>query len=124
MDKIILKNGTVIEIEESSNSGNFRKAFTSAQEFISVLEELNQDNLSSYQIQNAAGLVCANPENKECLTQNVTAVWTDDGVLSGLDVTFYITDVDMRAKEINELQQDLAIHSEAISELAAIIGGE
>ena len=104
MDKIILKNGNIIEIEESSNGGSFRKCFTDPQEYLTTLAMLTQDNLSAYQVQNGAGLVCANPENKECLTQTVVPLWADDGTLADLDVTFAITDVDMLAKAVKDLQ--------------------
>lgn len=125
MDKIILKNGTIIEIEESSNGGSFRKIFSDPQEYLTTLAMLTPDNLSAYQVQNSDGRVCSNPVNKECLTQNVTALWTDEGTLSGLDVTFNITAVDMLKKAVKDLQagqqtQDGAIADmgEAVSKLA------
>ena len=124
MDKIILKNGNIIEIEESSNVGSFRKRFTDPQEYLTTLAMLTQDNLSAYQVQNSAGLVCANPENKECLTQMVAPLWADDGTLAGLDVAFNITDVDMLAKSVRELQAGQEIQDGAIEELAKIAGGE
>lgn len=125
MDKIILKNGDNIEIEESSNGGNFRKTFTDTQEYLTTLEKLTPENLSAYQVQNSEGLTCANSVNKECLTQNVTALWSADGILAGLDVTFNITNIDMLAKAVRDLQagqqtQDGAISDmgEAVSKLA------
>ena len=124
MDKIKLKNGSIIEIEESSNGGSFRKRFTDPQEYLTTLTMLTQDNLSAYQVQNSAGLVCANPENKECLTQTVVPLWADDGTLAGLDVTFNVTDVDVLAKTIRDLQAGQEIQDGAIEELAKIAGGE
>lgn len=125
MDKIILKNGDNIEIEESSNGGSFRKTFTDTQEYLTTLEKLTPENLSAYQVQNSEGLTCANPVNKECLTQNVTVLWSADGILAGLDVTFNITNIDMLAKAVRDLQagqqtQDGAISDmgEAVSKLA------
>jgi len=124
MDKIILKNGNIIEIEESSNGGSFRKRFTDPQEYLTTLVMLTQDNLSVYQVKNSAGLICANPENKECLTQTVVPLWAGDGTLTGLDVTFNVTDVDMLAKAIRDLQAGQEIQDGAIEELAKIAGGE
>ena len=130
MDKIKLKDGNIIEIEESSNGGSFRRRFVDPQEYLTTLAMLNQDNLSAYQVQNSAGLVSANPENKECLTQTVVPLRADDGTLTGLDVTFAITDVDMLAKAVKDLQagqqtlQDgQEIQDGAIAELAEIAGG-
>ncbi|MEY8357316.1 hypothetical protein AALB39_28790 [Lachnospiraceae bacterium 54-53] len=104
MDKIILKDGTIVEIEESSNGNSFRIRFADPQEYLTTLAKLTQDNLSAYQVQNSEGLTSANPENKECLTQTVTPIWIDEGTLAGLDVTFNITDVDMLAKAVKDLQ--------------------
>lgn len=122
MDKIILKNEDIIEIEESSNGGSFRKIFTDTQEYLTTLEKLTQDNLSAYKVQNSEGLTCANPVNKECLTQNVTALWSADGILAGLDVTFNITDVDMLAKAVRDLQAGQQTQDGAISDLGEAVG--
>ena len=131
MDKIKLKDGTIIEIEESSNGGSFRMRFSDPQEYLTTLAMLNQVNLSAYQVQTNEGLVCANPVNKECLTQTVTPLWADDGTLAGLDVTFNITDVDLLSKAVKELQagqqalqEGQEIQDGAIEELAKMSGGE
>ncbi len=131
MDKIILKDGTIVEIEESSNGGSFRMHFLDPQYYLTILAKLTQDNLSAYQVQTTEGLTSARPENKECLNQTVTPIWTDEGTLGGLDVTFYITDIDMLAKAVKNLQagqqmlqygQD--VQDGAIAELAGMVGGE
>ncbi len=122
MDKIILKDGSIIEIKESSNSDSFCKKFTDPQEYLRTLEKLTQDNLSAYQVQNSEGLTCANPVNKECLTQNVTALRSEDGILTGLDVTFNITDVDMLAKAVKDIQAGQQTQDGAIADMGEIIG--
>ena len=49
MDKIKLKNGNILEIEESSNGGSFRMHFADPQKYLITLAMLTQDNLSAYQ---------------------------------------------------------------------------
>lgn len=122
MDKIILKNGTIIEIEESSNGDSFRKTFTDPLEYLSTLEKLTQENLSAYQVQNSEGLTCANLVNKECLTQFVISLWSDDGTLDGLYVTFNITDVDMLTKAVKDLQTSQQTQDGAITDLGEAVG--
>ena len=122
MDKIILKDGTIVEIEESSNTESFRVIFSDPKEYLTTLAMLTQENLSAYQIQNSAGLTCSNLENKECLTQRITDVWSDNGTLSGLDVTFNITDVDLLAKAVKDLQSGQATQDDAISDLGVTVG--
>ena len=121
MDKIILKNENIIEIEESSNGESFRKIFSDTQEYLTTLEKLTPENLSAYQVQNSEGLTCANPVNKECLTQNVTALWSADGILAGVDVTFNITDVDMSAKAVRDLQAGQQTQDGAITDLGETV---
>ncbi|MFT4005201.1 MAG: hypothetical protein QM683_05990 [Lacrimispora sp.] len=120
MDKIILKDGTIIEIEESSNSDSFRKQFSDPQEYLTALAQLTQDNLSAYKVLNSAGFVCANLEKKECLKQTITVIWDNGGALAGLDVTFNITDVNLVAKDIKDLQE---VQGGAIADLVTIAGG-
>lgn len=122
MDKIILKDGTIIEIKESSNGSSFRIHFSNPQQYLSTLAKLTQDNLSAYQVQNSEGLTCARPENKECLTQNVVPLRSDNGALIGLDVTFNITDVDMLAKAVKDLQAGQQTQDGAISDLGEAVG--
>jgi hypothetical protein len=122
MDKIILKDGTIIEIKESSNGDSFRKTFTDPLEYLSTLEKLTQENLSAYQVQNSEGLTCANPVNKECQTQTVISLWSDDGTLDGLDVTFNITNVDMLAKAVKDLQTGQQTQDGAITDLGEAVG--
>ena len=123
MDKIILKDGTIIEIEESSNGCSFRIRFSDPQDYLTTLAKLTQDNLSAYQVQNSEGLTSARPENKECLTQKVVPLRSDDDALIGLDVTFNITDVDMLAKAVKDLQAGQETRDGAIEELAGMVGG-
>ncbi len=122
MDKIILKNGDNMEIDESSNGASFRKTFTDTQEYLTTLEKLTPENLSAYQVQNSEGLTCANLVNKECLTQNVTALWSADGILAGLDVTFNITNIDMLAKAVRDLQAGQQTQDGAIADMGETVG--
>lgn len=129
MDKIKLKDGNIVEIEESSNGGSFRMRFSDPQEYLTTLAMLTQDNLSAYQVQTNEGLVCANPVNKECLTQTVALLWADDGTLAGLDVTFNVTDVDMLAKAVKDLQvgqqalqEGQETQNEAIADMGEVVG--
>ncbi|MBW4847932.1 MAG: hypothetical protein KZY87_20430 [Lachnospiraceae bacterium] len=121
MDKIKLKDGTIIEIKESSNGGSFRMRFSDPQEYLTTLAMLTQDNLSAYQVQTNEGLVCANPVNKECLTQTVSPLWSDDGTLAGLDVTFVISDVDLLSKAVKDLQAGQETQDGAISDLGETV---
>lgn len=104
MDKYILKDGSIIEFEEGSNTNSFTKKFKTQEEYISTLKLLKKANLEKYQIQNSSGLVGANPENKECLSHNVETVWDSEGNIIQWIVSFNITDVDMINERISSLE--------------------
>lgn len=105
MDKYILKDGSVIEIEEGSSTASFTKKFETQEDYISTLKLLNKLNMEKYQIQNSSGFVGANPENKECLSHTVKTEWDKDGNITQWMVTFNITDVDMVNERLTSLEE-------------------
>lgn len=113
MDKIILKDTTNTEIEESSGTGSFVKTFSSFAELEAMISKLSPENLEAYQVQNQDGMTIANPTNKECLHVGVDLTW-DAGAITRIKATFSITDVDMMAKAIKELQEGQAVQNEEI----------
>lgn len=117
MDKIILKDGTIIEIKESSNSSCFQKQFSNPQEYLTTLAQLTPDNLSAYKVLNSAEFVCDNLEKRECLTQTVTVAWDDKGTLAGLDVIFNITNINLADKAITGVNDGQEIHDEVVEKL-------
>lgn len=120
MDKIILKDQTVIEMNESSGIGYFTKHFTTLAELEAVIIKLSPENLEAYQVQNQEGMTTANPVNKECSHVNVDLTW-EAGTVTGVKATFMITDVDMIAKAIKELQDGQSVQDGAIEDLGAVV---
>lgn len=109
MDKYILKDGSAIEIDESNNTASFTKIFATPEEYLSTLQLLKKSNLEQYQQQNYAGLVCANPKNKECVSHFVETKWDADGNITEFRVTFYITDVDMIRERLTSAEETLDV---------------
>lgn len=123
-DRIVLKDGTVLEIEQSSNSGEFTMSFSGLAEFAETLQKLSQDNLSEYQVQNQEELTVARPVNKECLHVSAGLTWDKAGAVSGVSATFDITDVDMIRKRLDAMEAGQEVQDGAILELAGLAGGE
>lgn len=119
MDKIIFKNAT-IEIEESSGAETFVITFASLTQFNEVIQKLSPENLEAYQVQNQEGLTVANPTNKECLHVGINLTW-EGGAVTKVRATFHISDVDMIAKTIKELQESQAVQDGAIEDVGAVI---
>lgn len=122
-DKIVLKDGTVIEVNQAGNTDMFQMSITSMEELQTVLDKLTPDNLEQYQIQNQAGAVVANPVNKECLSCSLDLIRNDSGVITEITATFVITDMDMIAKAIRELRESQEVQDGAIIEIAEMVAG-
>ena len=122
-DKIILKDGTELEINQGGNTGMAVISFNSLEEFVLTAKKLTPANLEQYQLLNHAGLVAANPENKECRSVGLDLTWDDASKITAVKAAFQIADVDMVAKAIKELQAGQEVQDGAITELADVIGG-
>lgn len=105
MDKIVLKDSTTLDIEESNESKSFRMKFTEEDIFLATLKKLSKENLSQYQIQNSYGTVCANPANKECVNFSVKTSRDNQGNITEYDVTFFVSDVDMVEERLTSLEE-------------------
>ena len=117
MDKYILKNGVEIDVEEGGTENCFTKKFTNVNEYIDVLTQLTEDNLSEYYIKNSYGERSAVYRNKKCSFSNVTHIFDITGKLSELNVNFVISNVNMILKEIRELKVSQAVQDETIAGL-------
>ena len=117
-DKIVLKDGTVIEIEQSSSSGTFQISIADVSELAEVVRSLTPDNLSQYQVINQDGLTVARPQDKECRKCELNFAWNNDSVVE-IVVTVELTDVDVVAKRLADLEETAGI---LVQE--SLLGGE
>lgn len=79
-DTMILKDGTVIELEAGSGLSNMVVVSESRRSMADIWEKLTQENLSKVQIKNSYGLVEGNYEN--LLLVSETSVANEDGTVS------------------------------------------
>lgn len=123
-EKIVLKDGTVLEIENGASENLVQVPIQSLDDFKGLFEMFTEDNLEKYSIQNAAGLTCAILENKYLQEAGVKQR-TDDYLVS-----MRLTDVDMVEKRLAAIEAeqeatktDQAIQDGAIADLGEIVGG-
>lgn len=118
-DKIILKDNTSLEINQSSGTDEFIMNFSNLTEFMEILTMLTASNLESYQVQNQDGLTVARPENKECLHTGIDLTWDKNDTIINVKATFSISDVDMISKRLEALEET----TDALV-MESLIGGE
>ena len=105
-EKIVLKDGTVYDIENGASENLVQIPIQSVYEFPEIYNKFTESNLESYQIQNAEGLTCATRKNKYLANAVV-----EERKLDVL-VTFNLADVDMVQKQLDKLIYDLGIIKE------------
>ena len=121
-EKIVLKDGTQIEIENGAIENRIQTVIQNFSELEELYEKFNEENLENYIIQNASGLTCATIENKRLDDIRVKKV--DTFYL----VTFNLVDVDMLEKRVamleesqKELKESQDIQDGAIDDLGIMV---
>ena len=113
MEKIILKDGTEIEILNGATENVIVVGATTHEEIVGLVDKLTEENLEEYTLLNSDGEECAMFENK-CLDCYV--VYPNKG-----QVQFNLMDVDVVAKRLAALEETQEMQDEAIIELAEIV---
>ena len=123
-EKIVLKDGTVLEIENGASVNLIQVPIQSLDDFKGLFEKFTEDNLEKYSIQNAAGLTCATLENKYLQEAGVKQREND------YIVSLRLADVDMVEKRLAAIEAEQeatktgqAIQDGAIADLGEIVGG-
>ncbi|KAI4439008.1 hypothetical protein C824_001494 [Schaedlerella arabinosiphila] len=121
-EKIVLKDGTQIEIENGAIENRIQTVIQNFSELEELYEKFTEENLENYIIQNASGLTCATIENKRLDDIRVKKV--DTFYL----VTFNLVDVDMLEKRVamleesqKELKESQDIQDGAIDDLGIMV---
>lgn len=123
-EKIVLADGTVIEIENGAVQNCVQVVIPNLDGFKELHGKFTETNLENYKIQNADGLTCATLENK--YLKNAIVEQVKDGFL----ISFNLADVDMVEKRLDALeagQSEMKVGQElqdgAIADLGEIVGG-
>lgn len=123
-EKIVLKDGTVLEIENGASENLVQVPIQRLDDFKELFEKFTEDNLEKYSIQNAAGLTCATLENKYLEEAGVRQREND------FLISLRLADVDMVEKRLAAIEAEQeatkagqAIQDGAIADLGEIVGG-
>lgn len=130
-EKIVLADGTEIEIENGAVENRIQVALPDLEGFKSLFGKFTESNLEVYKILNAAGLTCATHKNK--YLKNVLVEQRENDFL----VSMNLADVDMIEKRLSavesgqselrsgqaEIKAGQELQDGAIAELGEIVGG-
>lgn len=117
-DTLVLKDGTVIELEECSSLSNLRVRSADKSAMLSAWEKMTDDNLHQVQVKNVDGLTIGNYTDLVLVSETST-VSADESVLT----TFNLRKKTAEELRLESLEAEQEIQNGAIQELAETIAG-
>ena len=116
-DTMILKNGTIIELEAGASLGSIQVAAANRAAMVTTWEALTHDNLTAVQIKNGDGLVVGNYTNL-VLVSETSMVAADGTVLT----TYSLREKTDEEKRLDALEEGKAVQDGAIDDLGKVVG--
>ena len=116
-DTLILKNGTIIELEAGASLGALQVAAANRAAMVTTWEALTPDNLTAVQIKNGDGLVVGNYTNL-VLVSETSMVAADGTVLT----TYNLREKNDEEKRLDALEEGKAVQDGAINDLGEVVG--
>ena len=116
-DTMILKNGTIIELEAGASLGALQVAAANRAAMVTTWEALTPDTLTAVQIKNGDGLVVGNYTNL-VLVSETSMVAADGTVLT----TYNLREKNDEEKRLDALEEGKAVQDGAINDLGEVVG--
>lgn len=116
-DTMILKNGTIIELEAGASLGALQVAAADRAAMVATWETLTPDNLTTVQIKNGDGTVVGNYTDL-VLVSETSVIATDGAVLT----TYSLRDKTAEEKRLDALEAGQAVQDGAIDDLSEAVG--
>lgn len=116
-DTMILKNGTIIELEAGASLGALQVAAANRAAMVTTWEALTPDNLTAVQIKNGDGLVAGNYTDL-VLVSETSMVAADGTVLT----TYSLREKTAEEKRLDALEEGKAVQDGAIDDLGKVVG--
>lgn len=116
-DKLILKDGTTMELEASASLANLTTIFADWTAAAAALPKLTKENLTSVQVQNSEGLTVGN------YADLVLQPGTWEAKEGGVHITITLREKTEIEKRLDNVEAGQETQDGAIAEIAEMIGG-
>lgn len=116
-DTMILKNGTIIELEAGASLGALQAAAVDRAAMAATWETLTPDNLTTVQIKNGDGTVVGNYTDLVLVSE--TSVITADGAVL---TTYSLREKTAEEKRLDALEAGQAVQDGAIGDIGEAVG--
>ena len=114
-DTLILKDGSVIELESGANLSALVVLSATKEDFVSTWNKLTVDNLSEVIVKNTSDVVVANYTN--LVLVNETSTITNDGI----STVFKLREKSEIEIRLDAIEAGQEIQNEAIDDLATVV---
>lgn len=114
-DTMILKNGTIIELEAGASLGALQVTAADRAAMVATWEILTPDNLTNVQIKNGDGTVVGNYTDL-VLVSETSVIAADGAVLT----TYSLREKNAEEKRLDALEAGQAVQDGAIEDIAAV----
>lgn len=116
-DTMILKNGTIIELEAGASLGALQVTAADRAAMVATWKVLTQDNLSTVRIKNGDGVVVGNYTDL-VLVSETSVIATDGAVLT----TYSLREKTAEEKRLDALEAGQTVQDGAINDLGEAVG--
>lgn len=119
-DTLILKDGTVIELEAGASLGALQVLSADKVSMVSTWDKLTRDNLSSVQVKNGEGAVIGN--DTDLLLVSETSVVQEDGSILTTYNLRQKTEMEKLLERLAAVEEGQQIQDGAINDVATLTG--
>lgn len=119
-DTLILKDGTVIELEAGASLGALQVLSADKASMVSTWDKLTRDNLSSVQVKNGEGDVIGN--DTDLLLVSETSVVQEDGSILTTYNLRQKTEMEKILERLAAVEEGQQVHDGAINDVATLTG--
>ena len=117
MEKIVLKDKTEILVEGGTTGTTFATIVAGTEGIKTLLDKLTEENLSSMELKNEAGLVCAVLENRTLNNVNVIKIEKTENY----KVAVTLVEKDAVLLRLEALEEGQTLQDNAIAEMSGVV---
>lgn len=114
-DTLILKDGTVIELEAGASLRTLQVAASNREAMAAVWSKFTPENLAEVQVRNSAGLTVGNYNDLVLVTE--TSIVASDG---SVETTYCLREKTAEEKRLDALEEGQEVQNGAIADLGEV----
>lgn len=120
-DKLILKDGTTVELESGASLGSMQVVFSDKASMVETWDKFTDENLKSVQITDGNGTVLA--EYTDLVLVSVTSTEQEDETILTTFALREKTETELLKEQMAAQQEETAMLTECLLEMSEVVYG-